>query len=376
MAPGVTMLEVVGLRIASDGITMVMVSAGVFVLLLRKNMNPIRIKGGSWFSRTDYCCSDDDPRSTPQAFSTDILGFRIIIKEKDMSLVKTKGGSWGSLACFCRSVFRGGGRGISLPSRGFRIVIKEKKMSLVKAKGGSWYSLAMTCCSAFRGWGGRSIPLISRGFRIIVVKEKNMDPVKVKGGSWLNIAVHCRSGLRFRTNPNNSNYILGFRTLIKTLFTKPTTSPSTLSFDFLPGFTGIAHPSKFPGAYMGDTPITQKQWKAIVEMFPDSDLELHPSMFMGDLRPVESVTYEEVTKWIEMLNLVLEEHGYEASLPTEEEWMAWAGDGEYATVSGKISPELACYDRRSDEGTTPVKSFPPNPLGMYDMAGNVYEFVI
>jgi formylglycine-generating enzyme required for sulfatase activity len=66
-------------------------------------------------------------------------------------------------------------------------------------------------------------------------------------------------------------------------------------------------------------------------------------------------------------------------LPSEAEW-------EYAARAGRTSefpwgeelpsPERANYGASELGGTTPVGSYPPNPLGLYDMAGNVWEWVL
>ena len=66
-------------------------------------------------------------------------------------------------------------------------------------------------------------------------------------------------------------------------------------------------------------------------------------------------------------------------LPTEAEW-------EYAARAGRHqefpwgdelpSVQRANYSAGRVDDTTPVGSYPPNPFGLYDMAGNVWEFTL
>jgi formylglycine-generating enzyme required for sulfatase activity len=66
-------------------------------------------------------------------------------------------------------------------------------------------------------------------------------------------------------------------------------------------------------------------------------------------------------------------------LPTEAEW-------EYAARAGRASefpwgdeqptPDRANYAASGFDDTRPVGSYPPNPLGLYDMAGNVWELAL
>jgi formylglycine-generating enzyme required for sulfatase activity len=75
--------------------------------------------------------------------------------------------------------------------------------------------------------------------------------------------------------------------------------------------------------------------------------------------------------------------GARLSLPTEAQWEYAARAGgrrmEYATYTGDIGRDQA--NMRGTHGpdewtrTAPVGSFAPNPLGLYDMSGNVYEWV-
>ena len=70
-------------------------------------------------------------------------------------------------------------------------------------------------------------------------------------------------------------------------------------------------------------------------------------------------------------------------LPSEKqwEWAAKSGHADYIYPWGNEEPDetRACWDRydyETDKGEGPceVMSFPPNELGLYDMAGSFYEF--
>jgi iron(II)-dependent oxidoreductase len=70
-------------------------------------------------------------------------------------------------------------------------------------------------------------------------------------------------------------------------------------------------------------------------------------------------------------------------LPTEAEWeyAAAAGARElpYGTSTGECTPELANYGgvegrAAGESGPRPVGTFPPNPFGLYDLAGNAWEW--
>ncbi len=121
--------------------------------------------------------------------------------------------------------------------------------------------------------------------------------------------------------------------------------------------------------YLGKYAVTQAEWEAVM----GNNL----SRFKGDLKcPVEMVSWEDVKKFIRWLD-AREVERYR--LPTEAEW-------EYACRAGSVTAygfgnnsnqlsEYAWYEANADEQTHPVGQLKPNPWGLYDMHGNVYEWV-
>ncbi len=117
--------------------------------------------------------------------------------------------------------------------------------------------------------------------------------------------------------------------------------------------------------------VTQKQWKAVV-----GD-DKNPSDFKGDDRPVESVSWHDVQTFIEKLN---EKEGTDVyRLPTEAEWEYAARAGTRTTYHfGDDDSQLgkyAWYWENAGRETHPVGKKEPNAWGLYDMYGNVWEWV-
>ncbi len=107
----------------------------------------------------------------------------------------------------------------------------------------------------------------------------------------------------------------------------------------------------------------------------------NPSDFEGANLPVERVTWHEALAYCKKLG---------KRLPTEAEW-EWAAkggtDSAFAWGENALSKKANFCDRHCpkrwresqfDDGyrhTAPVGSFPANGYGVFDMAGNVYEWV-
>ena len=103
----------------------------------------------------------------------------------------------------------------------------------------------------------------------------------------------------------------------------------------------------------------------------------NPSNFKGTNKPVEEVSWNDCQAFIKKLN---EKTGKKFRLPTEAEWEFAARGGRLSknfTYSGSNDRnEVAWHPgNRGTETTHEVKTKLPNELGIFDMSGNVLEWV-
>jgi len=132
--------------------------------------------------------------------------------------------------------------------------------------------------------------------------------------------------------------------------------------------------------YMQQTEVTQAQWEAVMGS--------NPSYFSGcPSCPVEQVSWNDVQVYITQMNL-MGEGTY--SLATEAQWeYAIRAGSTTAFYNGEITSysdmyecnydgylaAIGWYCDNSENQTQPVARKTPNAWGLYDMSGNVTEWV-
>ena len=140
-----------------------------------------------------------------------------------------------------------------------------------------------------------------------------------------------------------------------------------------------AHEVTLSDYYIAEFEVTQELWRAVM----GTSSYNNPSWFTSSngyttnyKRPAESMTFSQVLSFITKLN---QKTGMTFRLPTEAEWEYAARGGKwsrgYFYIGGDNVDEVAWHKGNSGDLTYSVGSKAPNELGLYDMAGNVEEWV-
>lgn len=121
------------------------------------------------------------------------------------------------------------------------------------------------------------------------------------------------------------------------------------------------------GFYLGRYEVTQAQWQKVMGN--------NPSKFSdcGENCPVEQVSTDDAQEFIKKLNA--QNDGYQYRLPSEAEWEYACRAGTTGDYAGDLN-SMAWYTTNADYKTHPVGQKQPNAWGLYDMHGNVSEWLM
>jgi serine/threonine-protein kinase len=254
------------------------------------------------------------------------------------------------------------------------------------------------------------------------VHDGNFTPAGNQGGPWYNYIGDLRSADRGRSTPSVVDFSIGFRCArsAENASTFPTatevpqsvpsaTTPAALSSE-ITDVKGVqmalvqagsfimgsalgnkdeqpAHKVNLPDYYIDVYEVTNEKYKACVDSgiceLPKFTYSKSRSVYFTDYPqyPVIFVTWDMAKNYCEW-------RGNNTRLPTEAEWEKAArgtdgrtfpwGEGTDCNRANFFNDAITRGSRYCTGDTTPVGSYKSgiSPYGLYDMAGNVWEWVL
>jgi len=111
------------------------------------------------------------------------------------------------------------------------------------------------------------------------------------------------------------------------------------------------------GFWIGETEVTQQGYERVTGT--------NPSMYRGAQLPVDQIGWNDARRYCEQVGM---------KLPTEAQWEFAARGGTAESRYGPIE-EIAWFDGNAEDRTHEVAKKQPNAYGLFDMIGNMWEWV-
>lgn len=256
--------------------------------------------------------------------------------------------------------------------------------AIFSTRGGWWMSPAAECRVAYRAGASPSCRDLSRGFRPALVPDKGTAQIAAPSSTPNLAAVIAVSpGSDLNQGAVGKTFAIKLPGDVEMTFcycppgSFTRGSPKTEEKRFSDETQAPVRMTQ--GFWLARTETTQAQWRAVAGN--------NPSSFAGADLPVENVSWEDLEDAIGKLNRAGGlPAGWKWALPTEAQWEYACRAGATTAFSfGKsLSSRQANFDGRSPYGgaakgpdmgkTVPVASYKPNPWGLHDMHGNVWEW--
>ncbi len=135
------------------------------------------------------------------------------------------------------------------------------------------------------------------------------------------------------------------------------------------------HQGRSVGQYLiGAYEVTFAEWDACVASGGCGGYRPSDNGWGRGDRPVMNVSWEDAKRYVEWLSQRTRKR---YRLPSDDEWENAARSGSPHSYwwGNTITAEQANYDSNNDARTTPVGSFAPNSAGLFDVHGNVWEWM-
>jgi len=115
------------------------------------------------------------------------------------------------------------------------------------------------------------------------------------------------------------------------------------------------------GFWIGQTEVTQDDYDRFMKA------KKHVNQFKGGDLPVDSINWNDARAFCKVIGM---------DLPTEAQWEYAARAGSKNAAYGASLPAIAWFSENSEQRTRIVGTRLPNAFGLFDMLGNVWEWVL